>query len=427
MLNSELMVAGAMLGDYHTVPLIRSQLGPDDFYSDEGRAVYMAACSLADEHKQIDPVTIRRRADEMGTHIDDVYIIRAMDVAATQASLLTHIAGMKEGRVRGMLMGALESARLRIMAEEDPRLVCADLQAQIEAASAAASDRLQTAAEMMLQLAEHRQMIDEGKRMPCIPTGYTGIDNALGGGLVANGLHILAARPGQGKTTMGLQIADMVAKRGTPVLFVSLEMTSIQISAKLIGTEVGLQPTRVMMHPLADDEYVRLANGMDVLKDRPLFFSRDWDVSVGSIGVMARQVRDCGLVVIDYLGLMRLEPGENRYAQMTNTSRALKLLAKSLGIPLLVLSQLNREVEGQNRAPRPSDIRDSGAIEQDADSIILLHRPQDTRPVEDGAAATLVATVAKSRYGRAGKEVELAWYMSSGRVMEVVSERPQYF
>ena len=165
------------------------------------------------------------------------------------------------------------------------------------------------------------------------------------------------------------------------------------------------------------------ADAMDKLHARPLFFNQERRCTVPSVGVQARQVKHCGLVVVDYLGLIQHGPGKSLYERVTETSNGLKRLALSLNIPVLCLAQLNRELEGRKGPPRLSDLRDSGAIEQDADGVLLLHCPQ----YEDkNGPAPLVVSVAKNRHGPAGSELLFNWYLNNGRIRPTAHERLKY-
>lgn len=147
---------------------------------------------------------------------------------------------------------------------------------------------------------DHRVDLDEGKKRSYIPTGINALDNALGGGMVQSGLYILAARPGCGKTAMGLQIAEKVAASGVPVLFVSLEMPTLQLTGRRLAAETGMPAARILMHSMTDEEHNAVAEASDKLRARPLMFNSVGAASVGSIGVLARQMKNCGLVIVDY-------------------------------------------------------------------------------------------------------------------------------
>ena len=422
-LDSELIVVGAILGDSRNLRVIRAELSADDFRTELGRAVFTAACALEDDGKPVDPVTIKEEAAVSGSALDISSLISAMEVSAA-ADLDVHIQGMKSDVLRSGLMEAVSSAYLRLGREEPPQIVCADLQGAIQQAVERDYSRaLVSSADAMLSFMDRRIAVEDGTAKAFASTGYNGLDNALGGGLVSGGLYILGARPGCGKTTLGLSVAERVAASGTPVLFISLEMPVDQLTARRLAVETGLSTTKILLHSLSDTENQLVADAMDKLHTRPLFFNQERRVTVASVGIQARQVKHCGLVVVDYLELIQHGPGRSLYEKITETSNSLKRLALSLNVPILCLAQLNRELEGRKGPPRLSDLRDSGAIEQDADGVLLLHRPQ----YEDkNGPAPLVVAVAKNRHGPAGDELLFNWYLTNGRIRPTTHERLKY-
>lgn len=424
MFDSEQAVIGTILVEPRILPQIREQVEVSDFQSDLGRAVFSAACSLSDAGLPVDPVTIKSRAAERGFYLEDVDLYNAMQLSASVGTIQTHLQGMRDDLLRAALLDSLGKSQLRLMQGEPPQLVSADLMSELEKAiQRENSHGVVSGQDAILEFMDHRNEVESGKKLAFLPTGFTALDNALGGGFVPQSLNILAARPGCGKTTFALQIAEKAASRGIPVLFVSLEMPNTQLTARRLAVDSGMSSGRLLAARLMDDEYEKLSKSVDKLAPAPIYFSRENRASVGSIGVMARRVKNCGLVVVDYLGLLQYEPGKSLYEQVTKTSNALKRLALSLGFPILCLCQLNREVEARKGAPpRLSDLRDSGAIEQDADSVLLLHKPQDA---DEEGKAVLTCRVAKNRNGPAGGEPEFNWYMKSGKIISSVYVRPK--
>ena len=215
-LDSELIVVGAILGDSRTLRVIRAELSADDFRTELGRVVFTAACSLEDDGKPVDPVTIKAEAASNGTALTIQDLSSAMELSAV-SDLDVHIQGMKNDMLRSGLMEAVSSAYLRLGREEPPQIVCADLQGAIQqAVERDHSHTLASSADAMSEFMDRRIAIDDGTAKAFVSTGYNSLDNALGGGLVDGGLYILGARPGCGKSTLGLSIAEKVAAAGTP-------------------------------------------------------------------------------------------------------------------------------------------------------------------------------------------------------------------
>lgn len=414
MYDSEKTVVGTILVDSRALAVVRPLLSLEDFRTTEGQAVFRAACSLEDEGLSPDPVLIRDKAAEQGEQLTNDVLADAMSCVTASSNLPAHAQAMKNFLFRSRLLDAITAAQGELLLERDPDTVCAVLQSDIEkAVEQGGKNTLVNGDAAILEYMGHRIAMEDGKRQAYIPTGFTALDNALGGGMVQSGLYILAARPGCGKTTMGLQIAEKVASSGVSVLFISLEMPTLQLTGRRLAVATGIPAARILMYSMTDEEHTAVAEAADKLRTHPLAFNSVSNISVGSVGVLARQVKNCGLVVLDYLGLLQYEHGKTLYEGVTKNSNALKRLALSLGIPILCLAQLNRELEGRKGPPRLSDLRDSGAIEQDADAVLLLHQLQ----ADDGELTPLVCSIAKNRHGRAGVDVEFAWSKSNGRIL----------
>lgn len=422
MYDSEKTVVGTILVDSRALAVVRPLLSLEDFKTTEGQAVFRAACSLEDEGLTPDPVLIRDRAAEQGEQLTNDVLADVMSCVTASSNLPAHAQAMKNFGFRAKLLDVISDAQGKLLLEKDPHSVYVELQTGLEqSVEREGGARLIDSETALSDFYDLRDSIDNGQRRAFVPTGFTALDNALGGGFVPGSLNILAARPGCGKTTTALQIADKAAASGIQTLFVSMEMETTQLTAKRIAVESGVSANALMLHQLTDDEYKKVAEAADTLQKRPLFISDRRSVAVGDIGVAVRQIKGCGLAVVDYMGLLRYEQGRTLYESVTRTSNELKRLARALKIPILCLCQLNREVEARKGSPpRLSDLRDSGAIEQDADSVLLLHQ------LEGDGVSTLICNVAKNRHGSAGADVEFAWQKKTGKLFPTRHERQKY-
>ena len=216
------------------------------------------------------------------------------------------------------------------------------------------------------------------------------------------------------------------------MLFVSLEMTAVQIMAKRIALEGGLQYTQLMSGKLGETDEEVMQEAMGRLTDRPFFLTTKSGMTVGEISKTARQIRDLSLIIVDYMGLIPASEesrSKPRYEQMTEISAGVKALAKSLNVPILALAQLNREnMTRKDKRPTMSDLRDSGAVEQDAGAIILLHRPEYYETREQGDAAEtedIELNVAKNRHAAPGL-VHMTWDGGKGSIRSKVSVPTEY-
>ena len=255
--------------------------------------------------------------------------------------------------------------------------------------------------------------------VPPVATGITAIDDLLSGGMINGGLYILAANTGCGKTALALQIADAVANEDSSVLFITLEMDESQLTARRLARVAKVPASHLIMQRLSDDEYEHIRQQLPTLKQKYLVFSREGVFTVSNIQALAGQVPNLRLVIIDYLGLLRSEPYcGNRYEATTAISNELKVLARLFGVPVLCLAQLNRaNAQRPDKHPILADLRDSGSIEQDADGVLLLYRPDMYAscpiPTDKEVAVRVECNLAKHRHGATGRTT-LALKLSTG-------------
>ena len=292
--------------------------------------------------------------------------------------------------------------------------------------SKGSAGRLATPTDIFTAFYRQREAVESGNARGFVCTQYMALDNLLGGGLLASGLYLLAARPGMGKTTLALNIADRVAQTD-PVLFVSLEMDDEQLAAKRISRETGISTERLLMQLLSDEEQVAVAQAASRLAALPMYANKAPTVTVDDIGVLARSIPGLRLIVVDYFGKIMPTPEARRagrYEYTTEISGALKNLARTMKLPVLVLCQLNREVEQrQDKRPQLSDLRDTGALEQDADGVIFLYRDDYYNPQEDPDAPSLLeVSLAKNRHGKVGG-CQMAFDMTASRISGMARRR----
>ena len=255
--------------------------------------------------------------------------------------------------------------------------------------------------------------------VPPVATGITAIDDLLSGGMINGGLYILAANTGCGKTALALQIADAVANEDSSVLFITLEMDESQLTARRLARVAKVPASHLIMQRLSDDEYEHIRQQLPTLKQKYLVFSSEGVFTVSNIQALAGQVPNLRLVIIDYLGLLQSEPYcGNRYEATTAISNELKVLARLFGVPVLCLAQLNRaNAQRPDKHPILADLRDSGSIEQDADGVLLLYRPDMYAscpiPTDKEVAVRVECNLAKHRHGATGRTT-LALKLSTG-------------
>ena len=400
---------------------MRPLVSRDDFTLAAERAIFEAACRLEDEGKPADVVTILEDARKHGADVSDRYAAELLQITPTAAHAEAYARQVHEEAVRRRLAAVGETLLEDAQDQQKPTagVIAATMQA-LENADTAPQTAMLSTSDALSGFLDYRERLEAGQAVT-VSTGYPGLDKLLGGGMLHQGLYILAARPGCGKTTLGLKLAEQAAKSGA-CLFFSLEMSLEQITARRIAAESGLSIGQLMTgQSLSDDEQAKLANAASVLSTHDFRLNRAPGASVADIAQAAHLTKNLRLVVVDYLGLVRSdERGLSIYERVTKNSAALKALARSLDVPVLCLCQLNRAAEQRaDKTPSMADLRDSGAIEQDADAVILLHRPGMYEPgeVKPWESQTLTAIVAKNRHGATGK-LNFDFWGSSGIIRE---------
>ncbi len=417
--EAEQAVLGSILIDERCVPQVMEALKPEDFYLRQNREIYEAVCSMFNFSETIDPVTVLDKMKQNGTYDENTsydYVRQLMVITPTAAnvedyinivrdkSLLRRIA-QESGAVLNLIQEgtataqeALESAEQRIYAIRQGR--SAQGLEHISTVILGVYDRL-------------NELAASGSAVPGLSTGLADIDSAISG-LNKSDLILLAARPGMGKTSMALNILLHTGKyAGKTVVFFSLEMSREQLAMRLISGESFVENKKLVTGQLSEEDWGKIAAAAASLNQTRIMVDDNPMLSVSDMLAKCRRVDDLGLVVIDYLQLMTSAGGpsrqsDNRQQIVSDISRSLKIMAKELNVPVLCLSQLNRaSVTRADKRPMLSDLRESGAIEQDADIVMFLHREgYYDRDIEDPNLTECI--IAKNRHGETGT-VYLQW------------------
>lgn len=412
--DGERSVAGAILIDGRAYAEAAKLVSAEDFCDPACASVFRAAAALTAEGNPVDPVLIDTWLREHGMPVSRQWLAGLMEVTPTAANV---------GYYAGIVRESAGRRRAKALARQvlDTEGSASTLIAQLSDGAQALLNRENTGMLLSSNEMMHRFYDDLAARhrgsSNVVATGLRPLDDISGGGLVRGGLYILAGRPGMGKTTLALNIADNIQGG---VLLVSLEMTENQLSAKRLARAAGFSAKTLLLAPrLLEEEFIQLNPAASALSESGVYMNRSMDLTVPDIGLLARSVPDLRLVVIDYLGLIRAEGKlTSRYEAVTQISGSLKRLALTLNVPILCLSQLNRAAEGRDdRRPRLSDLRDSGAVEQDADGVMLLYRPDYYEPGQSRGLSELELEFAKNRHGATGR-VKLFCDLSTASVHE---------
>ena len=419
--NSESAVIGSICVDAACFPIAERLLTVADFLDPMAARAFNAALTLADDCKPIDPVAIAEALGNGGVE----YIANCMKSVPSAANIELYCEGVLNNSKRRMMQDIAD--RLTDNSYDlsaDPDDVLDSLRGEIDSVKSNSASVI-TAAQSIDDWKAYYQRVKDNPEYAFCKTGFYDLDKQLGGGMFRQGMYVVGARPGMGKTTLALNIAENIASADKPVLFVSLEMSRVQIISKRIAMASLLSYTDIMTGRLRDYELKTADSILDRVITRPFAMTDKSSMTAAEILRAAKQVDGLQAVVVDYLGLVR--PSEEaqkkpRYEQITEISAGLKAIAKSLDVPVLVLAQLNRE--STNRAgsrPQLTDLRDSGAIEQDADAVVLLHRKDYYEAVKDDYTAPEIEEieliVAKNRHANTGV-VKLAWHGKTGKIGE---------
>ena len=417
--EAEQAVLGSMLIDAECVKDVMDQLRPEDFYLRANREIFETIYSMFVYSKPIDGVTVAGEMEKNGLYNDNTrsYLLQLMEITPTSANVMEYAKIVRDKA----LMRAVATA-------------AGDITAMVQEGTGSASDLLEAAeqkiyairrgrnAQSMVTIGVVLQDVMErlaeltaagGEKVPGLSTGFSAVDSKING-LNDSDLLLLAARPGMGKTSMALNVALSAAKEsGKTVAIFSLEMSREQLVTRLIATEGLVENTRLVTGNLRESDWVKIAEAASALSRTDIRIDDNPLLTVADMNAKCRRLDNLGLVVIDYLQLMTSAggkgySGENRQQAVSDISRMLKIMAKELQVPVLCLSQLSRANEKrEDKRPMLSDLRESGAIEQDADIVMFLYR--DDYYNEDSEKRNIAeCIIAKNRHGETGK-VPLRW------------------
>ena len=411
--EAEQAVLGAMLLDQDAALLATELVQDDMFYREGHRRLFRAMVGLVERRTVIDPVTLR---DELGRRgeLDVVggadYLSELVDAVPTAANLEYHARIVKD---KAILRRLIETSTGIITEAYDGRSTASDLLDKAESrifqiSQERGSEGFSRLKEMLWPTMERIEALQRsGKSITGVPSGFVDLDK-LTSGFQPSELVIVAARPSMGKTAFYLNIATHAAVEGQGVAIFSLEMSRDQLVQRMLTAEARVDSQRVRQGGLRDADFTNLARAAGVLQSCPVWIDDTPSLSLLEMRSKARRLKaenDIKMVVVDYLQLMRSpEYAENRVQEISDISRSLKALARELEVPVVALSQLSRasEQRGGERRPILSDLRDSGAIEQDADLVLFIHRPEYYDREDDTKKGLADIMLAKNRNGPTG-------------------------
>lgn len=417
--QAEQAVLGSMLIDPDCIKDVMDKLQPEDFYLRANRDIFETIYHMFIYSRPIDGVTVAGEMERNGVYNDNTrdYLVQLMDVTPTSANVMEYVKIVLDKSLMRQVAAAAGSITAMVqegngnagdMLESAEQKVYAIRRGRSAQNMVTVSMVLQ---DVMNHLAE--LTASGGKTLPGLSTGLSAVDAKING-LNKSDLLLLAARPGMGKTSMALNVALSAAKEsGKTVAIFSLEMSREQLVTRLIASEGLVENTRLVTGNLRESDWQRIAEAASSLSRMDIRIDDNPLLTVADMNAKCRRLENLGLVVIDYLQLMTSAggkgySGENRQQAVSDISRMLKIMAKELQVPVLCLSQLSRANEKRDdKRPMLSDLRESGAIEQDADIVLFLYR-DDYYNSDSEKRNVAECIVAKNRHGETGK-VELRW------------------
>ena len=404
-LEAESSVLGGILLENEAVNIVLELLRPEDFYRESHRKVFRAMIELTDRSEPVDLITLSEYLKSRG-ELDAVggsaYLASLADFVPTAANIAYYARIVREKSILRSLIrtateiatrGYEEQGNVEEFLDTAEKVIFDISEKKIKASFVAVGDMIKDTLKTVEKLYERKEMVTG------VPTGYEDLDK-LTAGLQPSDLVIVAGRPSMGKTAFSLNIAANAAFAGVGVAVFSLEMAKEQLVLRMLCSEARVNNSKVRSGYLAERDFPKLANAAGRLHEALIYIDDTPAISVLELRAKARRlVRDrtkkVGLIVIDYLQLMRGMGGaSNREQEISEISRSLKALAKELAVPVVAISQLNRRVEDRgDRRPMMSDLRESGAIEQDADVIMFIYRDEvyNQNSEEKGKAEIIVA------------------------------------
>ena len=412
-MQAEQAVIGSMLIDPRCIPDVLKDARAEHFYHKVNRDIFETIFSMFNYGQTIDPITVMEQMKERGVYQDEStrqYLEELITMTPTSANVTQYVSIIRDkslqrdlGKVAGNItqmvnegLGSaddmLESAERNIYALRRDRTI----------------GGLKPISEVVRAVYDNLNRIaQEGERLPGIPTGLTDLDNRILG-LNKGELVLIASRPGMGKTSIAMNIVMNAAKTtGKAVAVFSLEMSREQLVSRQLSGEARIDNQKLLKGNLNAEEWRRIVTAASTVSATNILIDDNPTLSVADMNAQCRRVSNLGLVVVDYLQLMQSAGGkqnssDNRQQIVADMSRMLKIMAKELEVPVLCLSQLSRANEGRSdKRPMLSDLRESGAIEQDADVVIGLYREgYYNKECENPNAAE--AIVLKNRKGETG-------------------------
>lgn len=419
-LEAEQAVIGSIILKAERLAQVTEIIKADDFYVEKHKEIYAMLQSMYLESKSIDLVTLLNNMVSASLGSEDnikEYITQLCEMVPAASNISDYARIVRDkALLRRLISVSEEISETAYQSTDDVTDIVDSAEAKVFALTQGMITRDFTSVHDVIL--EYYKQLDAIRNDPesanGTPTYYSGLDKVLVG-MGKGDLILIGARPGMGKTSFALNIASQVAMhQNKSVAIFSLEMSSTQLVGRMLSSEARIDSYKLRKGDISPDEFQALAKAATALSQTQIFIDDSSDVTVTRMKAKLRRLKNLGLIVIDYLGLMKSDRNiENRVVEVADISRNLKILAKEFGVPVIACAQLSRGPESRtSKKPMLSDLRDSGAIEQDADIVIFLYRDEyykdsgDEKATQSDNIAEII--VAKNRHGSTGT-VKMGW------------------
>ncbi|MBR5740836.1 MAG: replicative DNA helicase [Firmicutes bacterium] len=417
--DAERSVLGAVMLNKDMLFEVVTKLTADDFYYPENREIFAAILDLYNDNKAVDVLTVSDRLKQRGT-------LKMAGGRANVAQLTLDVPSTVNAMEYARIVSDKAALRRMINVTEDitdksyqDSVDAQDIMEYAESSIFAIAQKNQKkdyegiSNVLITNIHDIEEAVKNGGKITGVPTGFKELDEVVNGFQNSN-LVVIAARPAMGKTAFSLNIAEQTAvKNGSTVMIFSLEMSKEQLGQRLLSSEARVDLKKLQRGKLESDDWKRINIALDELNKAKIFIDDTPEVSFAEIRNKCRRLKaehGLDMVLVDYMQLMKSpEKADNRQAEISAISRNLKLLAREMDCPVVAISQLSRGPEQrQDHYPNLADLRESGAIEQDADLVIFLYRDEYYNPDTTQKPGICEVDVAKNRHGET-KKVELTW------------------
>lgn len=417
-LEAEQSVLGGILLEPECVTRVLEYVTkPEMFYKKQHRDLFSVFINMFNMSKTIDFVTVLDEVNRASVFDNSdsakMYLVQLMELVPTTANISDYCRIVQEKfYMRTLMIACNEIVEMANQGEVEAKALLDVAEQRIydirQGKDATALTKIDT---VIIETYDRLVKLtgEDSEQYLGLKSGFSRLD-MLTAGLNKSDLILIAARPGMGKTSFALNIATNVAKRyNRDVAIFSLEMSNEQLVSRVLSSETRIKSEKMRIGKLSPDEWIQLAQGADILSKTNIYLDDSAGITVAEMKAKLRRLKNLGLIVIDYLQLMSSgKANENRVQEISQMTRNLKIMAKELNVPVVLLSQLSRAAEQrQGHKPMLSDLRDSGSIEQDADIVMFLYREDyyDEETEDKGLAQCIVA---KNRHGSTG-EVDIRW------------------